>query len=74
MSVANLRAAFVENDIPWPRATLFFDKTGPLVQYSIDGVLSIEDLNPEVKTQWRMSRRELFVFGWRCIRAAMRKW
>lgn len=73
---ANLKRAFAEHDIPWPtddapRRTLFFHPTGPLVQYAADGVLHIADLNPEVKTKWRMSRKEMLKFAWRCARAAL---
>lgn len=53
--------------------TLFFDPSGPLVQYSPEGMLHVADLNPEVKTKWRMSRWELFAFGWRCLVAAARQ-
>ena len=49
--------------------TLFWHPTGPLMKYA-DGVLYIEDLNPEMKTRWRMSRMEMFRLGWRCIVAA----
>ena len=51
--------------------TLFWHPTGPLVKYEA-GLLRIEDLNPQIKTQWRMSRAEMFKLGWRCIRAACR--
>ena len=50
--------------------TLFWHPAGPLLKYG-DNMLHIEDLNPQIKTQWRMSRTELFVLGWRCIAAAM---
>jgi hypothetical protein len=52
------------------KMTLFWDQTGPLMRYA-DGILHIEDLNPEFKTKWRMSRWEMFRLGWRCIRAAL---
>lgn len=51
--------------------TLFFDNSGPLMQYS-DGRLKIEDLNPELRTTWSMSRRELFHLGLKCLWAAVR--
>lgn len=51
--------------------TLFLDHTGPLVRYDGD-LLYIDDLNPQVETRWRMSRSEMFRFGWRCIVAALR--
>ena len=50
--------------------TLFWHPAGPLVKYG-DGMLYIEDLNPQIKTQWRMSRVEMFCLGWRFIRAAV---
>lgn len=52
--------------------TLFWHPTGPLVKYS-KGMLQIEDLNPEVKTQWRMDRVEMLRLGWHCILAAFGK-
>jgi len=51
--------------------TLFFDPCGPMVKYD-HGVLLIEDLNPDAKLRWRMSKVELLRFGWRCIIAAVR--
>jgi hypothetical protein len=50
--------------------TLFWHPTGPLLRYS-GGVLLIEDLNPELRTRWRMSRLEMLRLGWRCIAAAL---
>lgn len=50
--------------------TLYWHSTGPLVQYA-DGYLRVEDLNPELKTRWRMSRLEMLALGWRCILAAL---
>lgn len=50
--------------------TLYWHPTGPLIQYDGD-LLLIEDLNPHVKTQWRMSRAEMLRLGWRCILAAL---
>lgn len=50
--------------------TLFWHQTGPLLKYA-DGTLHIEDLNPEFRTQWRMSRMEMFHLGWCCFRAAL---
>ena len=49
---------------------IFWHETGPLVQY--DGkVIRIEDLNPHVETTWRMSRWEMFAFGFRAIVASV---
>jgi hypothetical protein len=67
---ANLKAAFAENDIPWPKAhNLYWDHTGPLINY-IGGMLRVSDLNPETHIQWRMSRMEMLKLGLRCIKAA----
>jgi hypothetical protein len=51
--------------------TLFWHGSGPKIAYS-DGMIVVENLNPQVKTRWRMSRAEMFKLGWACIRAAMR--
>jgi hypothetical protein len=50
--------------------TLFWHQTGPLLRY-VEGALEIEDLNPEIKTRWRMSRAEMFRLGCRCLLAAI---
>jgi hypothetical protein len=50
--------------------TLFWHPAGPLVKYG-DGILYIEDLNPQIETRWRMSRAEMFRLGWRFILAAL---
>lgn len=68
---ANLKKAFAENDIPWPKTrTLYWNETGPLMNYCA-GMLLISDLNPEKHIQWRMSRWEMLRLGLRCIRAAL---
>ncbi len=51
--------------------TIFADGTGPLLHYA-DGVLRVEDLNPEIRTRWVMSRMERFVTGLRFILSAIR--
>lgn len=48
---------------------LFYCPAGPLVTYR-EGTLKVSDLNPEVATQWRMSRWEMLRFGLRCLRCA----
>jgi hypothetical protein len=48
---------------------LFFDQSGPLMRYQ-DGVLDIEDLNPEQIIRWQMSRLEMIRLGWWCLIAA----
>ena len=49
--------------------TIWWHSTGPLVKYE-DGILVVENLNPEVSTRWTMTRSEMLRFGWRCIRVA----
>jgi hypothetical protein len=52
--------------------TLFMDNTGPLLKYA-NGILYIEDLNPETRRRWRMSRLEMFMLGWCCVVASLRR-
>jgi hypothetical protein len=49
--------------------TIYWDKTGPLIKYDGD-LLVVEDLNPEQRMQWRMSRSEMIRAGLRFIWAA----
>ena len=49
--------------------TLFYDASGPLMRYR-DGILRIEDLNPQMTTHWRMSRWEMLRTGVRFIVAS----
>ena len=51
--------------------SLFFDPNGPLITYR-DQTFYVSDLNPQIDTQWRMSRWEMCVLGWRCIWAAIK--
>ena len=51
--------------------TIFWCPSGPLLSYE-NGTLTIEDLNPEIKTKWQMSRTELLKIGYRFIKAALR--
>lgn len=37
------------------------------------GMLHVEDLNPHIQTQWKMTRIELFIMGVRCILAAFKR-
>jgi hypothetical protein len=53
------------------REVLFWDPTGPQIDYTEDGVLHMATLNPEREIEWRMSRTELLRLGWRCIKAAL---
>jgi len=50
-------------------STLYWHPAGLMIMY-LDGYIHIEDLNPEIKTRFMMSKWELFWFGWRCIKAA----
>jgi len=50
--------------------TLFWDHTGPLLKYQND-LLWVKDLNPEIETCWRMSRRERLLTGLRFIFSAL---
>jgi hypothetical protein len=50
--------------------TIFSDHAGPLLQFE-HGVLLIEDLNPQMKTRWRMSRLERLAVGLRFIASAL---
>ena len=52
--------------------TIFWHTTGPLIQYS-GGFLHISDLNPELHTQWRMSRGAMVRVGMRFILAALKR-
>ncbi len=49
---------------------LFYEPCGPLMTYRA-GMLKISDLNPEVCTQWRMSRMEMLRLAWRCLLASV---
>jgi hypothetical protein len=68
----NLKAAFAEHNIPWPKdATLFWHPTGPKISYG-GGMLKVSSLNPETQVQFRMSAKEMLRLGWRCIVIAWR--
>lgn len=45
---------------------IYWHKTGPLLVYQ-NGVLHIEDLNPELKTKWALTRLERFGIGIRFL-------
>ena len=47
--------------------TIFWANWGPLIKYERDGLLRIEDLNPEIKTKWRLTRRERLLIGIRFL-------
>jgi hypothetical protein len=46
--------------------TLFFHNSGPMLRYE-QSMLKIHDLNPEINTQWRMSRWEMIKLGFRFL-------
>jgi hypothetical protein len=50
---------------------LYMNRCGPLLAYE-NGMLRVEDLNPEMKTRWTMSRWEMFRTGLRFLLAAVR--
>lgn len=50
--------------------TLLFEPCGPMVRYR-ENTLFIEDLNPQVNLNWRMTTKELLIFGLRCVRRAI---
>lgn len=49
--------------------TIYWHHTGPLVRYNGE-FLFIADLNPEMMTQWRMSRLEMVRFAIRALWAS----
>ena len=51
--------------------TLFFDPAGPMIVYE-KYILFIEDLNPEHRIRWRLSRFEALKIGLRFIVASVR--
>lgn len=50
---------------------IHFDQAGPMMKYE-NGLLKIEDLNPEMKTQWRMGRLDLAAVAVKFILAAIK--
>lgn len=50
---------------------LYMHPAGPMIRVDSEHVLHIEDLTPELRTKWRMSRWELFALGWRMMVAAI---
>lgn len=50
--------------------TVFFKNSGPMIKYGKD-VLLIEDLNPEAKLTWYVSKLEAIHLGLRLILAAL---
>jgi hypothetical protein len=50
---------------------LFYGLSVPLIRYE-RGTLLVEELNPQVRIQWRMNRREMLRIAWRFFLAALR--
>lgn len=50
--------------------TIYWHNTGPLVRFE-NGLLTVENLNPQTKTRWRMSRIEMIRFGIKAVIAAL---
>lgn len=50
--------------------TILFTNWGPLVTYDGETV-HVADINPEIETRWRLSRWEVFVFGFKAMFAAV---
>jgi len=50
--------------------TIFWAPEGPLIKYD-DGILYIEDLNPEIKLKWVVSSDELRRMGIAMLRTSL---
>ena len=51
-------------------STLYVHPNGPHMEWT-DGLLKISNLNPEVKTQWTMTRAQMFRLAWRVVLAVV---
>ena len=51
--------------------TIFWHGSGPLMRWE-NGALTIEDLNPSLKTTWRMTRFERLRAGFRLMLASLK--
>ena len=51
--------------------TIFWTPEGPLLRIDPNYVLMIEDLNPETKLRWALSRWEVFSIGLGLIKAVI---
>lgn len=49
---------------------LYWHPTGPHMEWT-GGMLVTQDLNPEAKTSWTMTRGQMFVLGLRCLFASL---
>lgn len=52
---------------------LFRCPTGPRIRYA-NGVLIVDDLNPENRMAWNMSRWEMFKLGLSCVVATLQRY
>jgi hypothetical protein len=50
---------------------IYYHKTGPQIGYR-DGVLFIDDLNPQMRFRWMIGRKEMLTIAWRCFVAAIK--
>lgn len=50
--------------------TIYLDQTGPMIRIK-DGMLHVEDLNPEAHIRFRVSRWERLLIGLRFLRASL---
>ncbi len=50
---------------------IYMSPTGPMLRVDSEHVLHIDDLNPETKMTWKMSRWELARIGWGLIMSAI---
>jgi len=50
---------------------IYMHPTGPMLRVDSDRTLYIDDLNPEIKTRWQLSRWELLSIGWGLIMSAI---
>ncbi len=50
---------------------IYMHPTGPMLRVDSEHTLYIDDLNPESKRKWRLSRWELFSIGWGLIMSAV---
>ena len=50
---------------------IYMHPTGPMLRVDSEHMLYIDDLNPESKRKWRLSRWELLSIGWGLIMSAI---
>lgn len=52
---------------------LFWCPEGPRIRYA-NGVLRMDDLNPENSMAWRMTRWEMLKLGFSCVLATLQRY